>query len=110
MDLNKYNDITNKNKEEINNFTNKIDEMLSGEEKHNIQEEEDRKTPDEYWKGRYCALANSICRGPGCMQWDFTAPNILMDTYGDCAITGLNINLQYLCAGIKEFINKGSNK
>jgi hypothetical protein len=104
----KYGDITNNNKKEVNNFTEKIDEMLS--DFNDNDNEINEKTPDDYWKGRYCALANSICRGPGCMQWDFTAYNVILESYGDCAITNLNTNLQYLCVGIKEIIRNQKEK
>lgn len=104
----KKDNIVSKDKEEIDFFTKKIGEMLSdnnGDDETKINESEvDEKTPDEYWKGRYCALANSICRGPGCMQWDFTAYNIICESYGDCALINFNINLQFLCSGIKEFL------
>ena len=107
----KKDNVVSKDKKEIDFFTKKIDEMLSDNDGNNnddetkINESEvNEKTPDDYWKGRYCALANSICRGPGCMQWDFTAYNVILESYGDCAITNLNTNLQYLCVGIKEII------
>ncbi len=98
MDNNKFNNITDNDEIEVNEFTEKINKVLNKDNENNVDTSTDdvkiKTTPKEWWESRYCALANSTCRGPKCMQWDFYAPNFVLDTVGDCSLVNINLNLR----------------